>query len=103
MSAPPPYESNPDTRPLPEGWISQYDPKWVPDLIDPFRSDMIDAPATKLGQLSAFLQSQNFSDNDSGTMLIQRPHLQSQHGSTRMVLRLPTPNPNTHLPRLRHQ
>ncbi|KAF8156150.1 hypothetical protein BJ912DRAFT_1151972 [Pholiota molesta] len=25
MASPPPYQSNPDTRPLPEGWIAQYD------------------------------------------------------------------------------
>jgi len=32
MSAPPSYGSqpvNPDSRPLPEGWIQQYDPKYV--------------------------------------------------------------------------
>ena len=30
-SAPPPYvsEANPDTRPLPQGWITQFDSKYV--------------------------------------------------------------------------
>jgi len=71
MSAPPPFQVNPDTRPLPEGWISQYDSKWVPDLIDPFRSaqfDVIDAPATKLGPPFEFLQTQNTANNDPGSI-----------------------------------
>ena len=36
----------------------------------------------------------------SGVMLIQKPHLQSQHGSSRVVLHLPLPNTNMHFLRL---
>lgn len=49
-SPPPTYETNPDTRTLPTGWLSQYDPTYVvyPIWIPP-RSTEIELLGTKLG------------------------------------------------------
>ena len=68
LSTPPPYESNPDTRPLPEGWIAQFDSKWVSST-DSYRSTLSawDLTLILFNALSSYNAWYGFSPNPKKT------------------------------------